>query len=209
MEERLRGHRNPLTTMNVYTRFRGNWLTISQIKFPTDLLILRCVASREISNFVSTTPNNLTTPKSLGPNSRLPLWEASVVTVVLCGRMTRRSVFLGRCESDCNTPCSFRNHHRRSSSVLPFIQWLLCVYNDADIAETSLWLLCCWIWQRRRQLWKRAHCDTVETKLCTVARCNVQVKFICKDGWPQREKVTFSETKRNSRQVSTQMLRKL
>lgn len=131
---KVRGHQNPFTQLWASTQdfmAIGQQLTIWETTFPTGFLILRCVARREISDFVSTTPNSLTTPKVL-VQTEGGLYEKLLPCLLLCVEEWQGC----QCESDPNTPCSFRNHHRRRSSVPLFAQWPLCVFNDADIAET-------------------------------------------------------------------------
>lgn len=129
----LRDNQNPFTDMNICTRFRGIRTAADHFyQFPTDLLILDYVAKHQIIASVKVGESFihfLNNTKGPGPNRRKLLsW------LLLCV-WTRRSVFLWQ---GGVSPCSFRKHPRRRPSVLPSLQWLLCVLSDTDITATPL-----------------------------------------------------------------------
>lgn len=103
-------------------------------QFPTDLLILVYIAKHQIIASVKVGESYihfLNNTKGPGPNRRKLLpW------LLLCVWKNDKEVSLPWATGV--SPRSFRKHPRRRPSVLPSLQWLLCVLSDTDITATPL-----------------------------------------------------------------------
>lgn len=91
-------------------------------------------------------------------------------------RMTGRSVFLERGESDPNTPAASETITREHPRFCPQHNAGCVPVTALTSLRRRLWLLCCWA--RRRQRWNWAHSDTVRTRDCSVQLATVYAPVI-------------------------------